>query len=327
MPPCRTSVAMATCEGERFIDAQLASIAAQTRPPDELVVVDDDSHDGTLARLEAFAEGAGFPVRIERNSPRLGTTANFARCISLCRGDVILLCDQDDVWEPDKIARLAGVLEARPEIGLVFSNGQVVDDDLVPLGYDLWQSLFFDERDRERVRTGEAPAVFARRVVAAGTTLAFRARFNALLFPFPDLPSVHDAWLAFLIASVSGCELVDAPLIRYRLHGANQIGLRRRGLREQLRQARRQIERGAFAEEARFFELARERLASAAADHPVDPGTLRVIDEKIAHSRARDAMPKPFVARIPVVAREWWRGHYRRYAYGLKSVAQDLWLR
>lgn len=327
MPRCRTSVAMATCEGERFIDAQLASIAAQTRPPDELVVVDDDSRDGTVARVATFAADAGFPVRIERNTSRLGTTANFARAISLCRGDVILLADQDDVWAPDKLARLVDVLETRPEIGLVFSNGEVVDESLAPLGYDLWQSLFFDERDRERVRGGEAPAVFARRVVAAGTTLAFRAGFEALLFPFPDLPSVHDAWLAFLIASVSGCEIVDAPLIRYRLHGANQIGLRRRGLREQLRQARRQIERGAFAEEARFFELARERLDSAAGDLPVDRRTLQVIDEKIAHSRARDAMPGRLTAKIPIVAREWWHGRYRRYAYGIKSVAQDLWLR
>jgi glycosyltransferase involved in cell wall biosynthesis len=327
MPPCRTSVAVATCEGGRFIDEQLDSIASQSRLPDELVVVDDASLDTTVERVEAFAAKVRFPVRIERNPERIGATANFARCVSLCTGEVILLADQDDVWNPDKIATLVGILEERPGIGLVFSNGEVVDEALRPLGYDLWRSLFFDERDRARVRAGEATAVFARRVVAAGTTLAFRARFCPMLVPFPDLPSVHDAWIAFLIASVSGCEIVETPLIRYRLHGANQIGLRRRGLFEQYRQARQQIAQQAFAREARFFELARERLRCVANEHPVSDAGLRVIDEKIAHSHVRDSMPKGFLTRIPIVAREWWRGHYGRYGYGLKSVAQDLWLR
>lgn len=327
MPRCRTSVTLATCEGGRFIDEQLDSIASQSRPPDELVVVDDASLDATVERVTAFAARAHFPVRIEHNRERIGATANFARAVALCAGDVILLADQDDVWNPDKIASLAGILEERPEVGLVFSNGEVVDGALRPLGYDLWRSLFFDERDRARVRAGEATAVFARRVVAAGTTLAFRARFVSMLVPFPDLPSVHDAWIAFLVASVSECEIVETPLIRYRLHGANQIGLERRGLLAQYRQARQQIEKQAFAREARFFELARERLRDVASQHPVSDATLRVIDEKIAHSHVRDAMPNGFVSRLPIIAREWWRGRYGRYAYGAKSVAQDLWLR
>ena len=327
MPPCRTSVAMATCEGERFISEQLESIASQSRPPDELVVVDDASLDGTVARIEAFAARARFPVRIERNPHRVGATANFPRSLSLCVGDVILLADQDDVWNPEKIATLVDLLERRPEIGLVFSNGDVVDESLRPLGYDLWQSLFFDERDRVRVRTGDAAGVFARRVVAAGTTLAFRARFKPLLIPFPDLPSVHDAWIAFLIAAVAGCEIVETPLIRYRLHGANQIGLRRRGLLDQYRQARQQIERNVFSREAQFFELARARLQDFASEHPMRDAVVHVIDEKIAHSRIRDAMPASLLSRIPIVAREWWRGRYGRYAYGVKSVAQDLWMR
>lgn len=330
MPPLRTSVAMATCEGARFIDAQLESIAAQTRPPDELVVCDDASTDDTVARLEAFAARSPFTVRIEQNSLRGGATANFERSVSLCTGEIVLLADQDDVWAPQKIETLAGLLERQPELGLVFSNGTVVDQALAPLGYDLWQSLFFDADDRRRVRSGEAAAVFARRVVAAGTTLAFRARFGPLLHPFPDLPSAHDAWIAFVIACVAPCALVDASLIRYRLHDANQIGLRRRGLIDQLRQARQQLERGAFAQDVAFFELAHARLSSpsneVAAPSLLD-GALRVIEEKIAHARVREAMPASFVARVPVVARELFRGRYRRYGYGLKSAAQDLWLR
>lgn len=327
MPSCRTSVALATCEGARFVDAQLESLAGQTRRPDELVVTDDASTDDTVARVEAFAERAPFPVRIERNPERLGTTANFERAVSLCRGDFVLLADQDDVWLPGKIEALAGVLEDRPDVGLVFCNGLVVDAEDRPLGYDLWRALFFGPRDRRRVCGGEATAVFARRVVAAGTTLAFRARFAPLLHPFPSLPSTHDAWIAFVIAAVAPCALVEAALVRYRLHGANQIGLRRFGLREQLAQARRQLERGAFAQDVAFFELARARLANAPTGFTARPDALRVIDEKIAHARARDAMPTAWWARWPTIARELLGGRYHRYGYGLRSVAQDLFLR
>jgi len=327
MPPGRTSIAMATCDGARFVDAQLESLAAQTRRPDELVVCDDASVDGTPDLVAAFAARAPFPVRLERNPRRLGTTANFERAVALCEGEIVFLADQDDVWKPDKIETLAGRLEERPELGLVFSNGAVVDEDLEPLGYDLWQSLFFDENDRRRVRSGEATAVFARRVVAAGTTLAFRARFLPILLPFPVLPSTHDAWIAFVISALAPCDLVEAPLVRYRLHGGNQIGLRRRGLREQLEQARRQIAREAFAEEAAFFELARDRLLGAPSDFRVRAGSLEIIDERIAHSRSRDAMPASLVGRLPTVFGELVRGRYHRYAYGFKSVAQDLFLR
>lgn len=324
----RTSVAMATCEGARFVDAQLESIGAQTRPPDELVVCDDASTDDTVARVEAFAARSTIPVRIERNARRLGATANFERSVSLCSGDIVLLADQDDVWLPHKIDTLVAILEHRPELGLAFSNGDVVDDQLGPLGYTLWQSLFFDADDRRRVRSGDAAAVFARRVVAAGTTLAFRARYAPLLHPFPDLPSTHDAWIGFLIACVAPCELVDEPLIRYRLHDANQIGLRRFGLLDQVRQARRQLARGAFSQDVAFFSLARVRLTGeTAAGFRTSARALRVIDEKIAHARVRDAMPDGLFSRLPIVWRELVAGRYGRYGYGWKSAAQDLWLR
>ena len=106
MPRSKISVAMATCEGGRHLEAQLQSIAAQQRLPDELVVCDDASSDDTIEIARRFAERAPFPVRIETTEIRLGITANFERAVSLCAADVILLADQDDVWLPEKIALL-----------------------------------------------------------------------------------------------------------------------------------------------------------------------------------------------------------------------------
>jgi len=319
---------MATCNGARFVDVQLASLASQTRRPDELVVCDDASQDDTLARVRAFAANAPFEVRASPNAERLGTTRNFERAVAACTGDVVFFADQDDVWLPAKVERMCAALDTRPEVGAVLCNGSVVDAAGASLGYDLWRALDFDAGEQRAVASGSAHEVFARHVVAAGTTFAFRRRYAELALPFPDLRSAHDAWVAFLVASVSEIALIAEPLIHYRLHGDNQLGLRRMGFREQLEAARRQLELGAFDYAARFFEAAGERLRSAAAaPFALRPGVLETVDAKAHHSRVRDAMPASLAARIPIVLGELRRGHYRRYAYGWKSVAQDLALR
>ena len=327
MPREKISIAMATCEGSAFVQEQLQSLAEQTRLPDELIICDDASTDQTVREIETFAQSAPFPVRLEGTQERKGSTANFERAISMCRGSLIFLADQDDLWATHKIETLAKNFENRPDVGLAFSNAEIVDETLTPIGDDLWDALFFDASDQERVRQGEAPAVFARRVVAAGTTLAFRADFRDILFPFPDLPSVHDAWVAFIIACRAPCALVNDPLIRYRLHGQNQIGIRQRGLVDQFRQARAQVARNAFKEEFDFFSLALERLQDHAPGLPAGSPIRRLIEEKRDHAGSRSAMPNFFWKRLPVVFREWSSGRYARYGYGWKSAAQDLWLR
>src|SRR5262249_18454629 len=104
-PSPRLSVALCTYHGASYVDAQVASLTRQTRLPDELIVCDDLSTDDTVSILERFARAAPFPVRIHVNEQTLRSTKNFEQAISLCSGDVIFLCDQDDVWEPEKLAR------------------------------------------------------------------------------------------------------------------------------------------------------------------------------------------------------------------------------
>lgn len=320
----RVSIAMATYDGASYVDEQLESIAAQTRPPDELVVVDDASNDDTVAHVEAFAASSAFPVRIERNPANQTSTPTFERALSLCDGGIIFFADQDDVWHPEKIETLAGILELNPGVGAVFSDGRVVDAELSPLGHGLWEALWFDEKEQTRVRAGRASEVFARHVVAAGTTLAFRAGHRDLLLPFPALRDCHDSWVAFLLSAVSEIHLVDRELIDYRVHGANQFGLHKPSFGEQLALARQQLEVGAFQYGVDFFGAARERLLERAQP---GPEVVRSIDEKIWHCQRRAQMATGLTRRLPLVLEEWLSGRYGRYSYGWKSAAQDLLLR
>src|SRR5690625_4797540 len=97
------SVALCTCNSTRYLREQLDSIATQTRAPDELVIYDDASSDDTLIMVKHFARDAPFPVTIQCNEKNLGPTANFQLAIESCQGDLIALCDHDDVWHPDKL--------------------------------------------------------------------------------------------------------------------------------------------------------------------------------------------------------------------------------
>jgi glycosyltransferase involved in cell wall biosynthesis len=324
----RVSIAMTTYNGGSYVLPQLESFAEQRRLPDQLVVCDDGSDDGTPKVVEAFAARAPFEVRLERNPTRLETTPNFEKALSLCDGDIVFFADQDDVWMPDKTETVVSVFEEHPETGAVFSNGRVVAEDLRPLGYDLWDSLWFGRAEREAVRKGSAVSVFVKHVVAAGTTLAFRGLYKPLVLPFPDLHDCHDAWVSFLISAVSGVRIVERNLIDYRLHEDNQFGLRRFNLVEQLGKAREQLSKRIFDHNVRFFTAAGERLrAQRDARFQAPPATLSLVAGKIAHARRRDAMSASLLRRLPAIISETARGNYWRYSYGIKSVAQDLLLR
>ena len=134
------AVVMATCQGERFIAAQLASLANQTRRPDRLVVSDDCSTDATPSLVEAFAVNAPFPVAIHRNQRRLGYTCNFISATRRTDADIILFADQDDIWLPGKVAAVGEALETGRDlvighdIALIDAEGQM----LVPSDFRRW---------------------------------------------------------------------------------------------------------------------------------------------------------------------------------------------
>ena len=327
MPRARLSIAMTTYNGAAYIGEQLESFAAQTRLPHELVVCDDVSSDDTLAQVEAFAARAPFPVRIERNPSNLTTTPNFAKAIGLCSGDVIFLSDQDDVWHPEKLAAMGEVFDRESDVGAAICNGTVCDERLQSRGHSLWDALWFTEAERRLVRDGHATEVFAKHVVASGNTLAFRARYRELVLPFPDLHDCADAWIAFLIAAVAEFRLVERELLCYRVHGNNQFGTQRPGLREQIARARWQLSSGLFEHAVRLFAAIEERLAAVGPELSVHAGTLELVRGRRAHFEVRDSMPAGILGRLPRIGQEIRSGAYWRYSYGWKSVAQDLLLR
>ena len=315
------SVAMATYEGAAYLAEQLGSIAGQGLPPDELVVCDDRSTDQTAAIVRAFAASAPFPVRLEINDRRLGAAENFARAVGRCRGEWIVLADQDDVWLPHKLRTLSEAVRRRPDAALAFSDALLVDPARRPLGGRLWQTLRFGRREQQAVNAGRALDVLLRRNVVTGATMAFRADHRDLLLPIPE-GWVQDGWFALLLAAVAGCVAVPEPLVEYRQHPGQQIGARRRSLYEEYLRVRG---RGPaeFEAVAASYAAARDRLL-AFRDRLRDCRALERLERKIEHFRAKARMRAHRALRLPLVTRELACGRYARYSTGWRSLAQDL---
>jgi len=319
----RVSVAMGTYNGAAFLAEQLESIAAQDRPPDELVVCDDASTDATAAMVRAFAARAPFEVRLEINAENVGSTSNFAKAVGLCRGEIIFLADQDDVWMPHKVRLLSDVLAGEPGIGFVASDARLVDPQRRPLGCTLWEALPFPAAEQAEFNAGRAFDVLLRRNVVTGTTMAFRAGHRDLVLPIPA-GWVHDAWIALLISAVARGAVVAEPLVDYRQHAAQQIGARRESLLDKYRKRKRQG-RGVYEATAQGYEHALERLR-ALGDRVADPAVLEALERKVDHWRARGRMRTQRTWRLPLLAREILHGSYVRYSSGWKSVAEDILL-
>ncbi len=319
------SVAMCTYQGERHLGEQLASIAAQTHRPDEVVVCDDRSTDGTVGIVERFRAQGSLSVRLHVNDTRLGWLRNFERVIGLCRSELIFFADQDDVWHPQKVEKLVGKFSASPRVGFAFSDAEVVDERLAPLGTTLWQQVRFGPPEQRSVAAGGAVAYLVTRPPAAGMTLAFRARFRDLILPFPE-GWWHDAWVQAVLPAVSAdAGIVAECLVKWRQHATQATGVRAfRNLERRQRMTWR-VRNPEYETQVTRWGSFLERLHERSALYPPDPRALEDLAARLAHAEIRLDLGKSG-GRISRVLRELRRGNYHRYSRGWWSAAKDLLL-
>jgi glycosyltransferase involved in cell wall biosynthesis len=210
----RFSIAMCTYNGERYLAAQLESIAAQTYPPAEIVVCDDVSTDGTLALLQGFAAHSPLPVRIYRNDVRLGPAGNFKKAIGLCDEQLVALADQDDEWLSHKLARAEQMIQqtGNPASVLYCSRLQYANTHLTPIGLSpIPHVIGFHNAVVENIATGCS--------VVFGSDIRRR-----ILQADPSNMIMHD-WWGYLVATAFGQVVYDpTPTVLYRQHGNNVAG-------------------------------------------------------------------------------------------------------
>lgn len=214
------SVAIATYNGEKYIERQLESILNQTVSVDEVVICDDRSVDGTVDICRRFIEENsldGWHINI--NDENVGFCLNFYGAIKRCGGDIVFLADQDDEWHCDKVEKMLAAFDAHPEITVLSARYDVIDAEskIIENSGVTYLGEKFD---------GSLEEVTAESLIGCSYIRGFSIAFRGSLVPFIkdiDLKSLlaHD-WLISMLGCVKGeTAILNTTLTDYRYHGDN----------------------------------------------------------------------------------------------------------
>ena len=210
------SIAMATYNGECFLQEQLDSLLTQTITDFEVVVCDDCSTDNTVAILEGYAK-ADARFRIYRNEHNIGFKKNFEQAIKRCKGDYIALCDQDDIWYPNHLELL---LDNIGDCVLCCGNSELVDSENKSLGRMLSDNDKFYHVPQPSRRL--IYKLFYSGNPMQGASMLICSDFVRKSLPIPNGVGFHDAWLACCgCLEEKGISYFFEPITRYRQHEHN----------------------------------------------------------------------------------------------------------
>ncbi|HEY9063026.1 MAG TPA: glycosyltransferase family 2 protein [Pseudobacteroides sp.] len=319
--PYNISVAMCTYNGEKYLKEQLESIATQTLLPNELLVCDDCSVDDTLGILERFSLNSPFQVHIFRNDKNMGSTKNFEKCVSLCTRDVIALCDQDDVWLPEKLEKIISVFENLPSAGVVFTDALVVDEELKPLGYNMWESTNFTNKEKKDILNGKPINTLLKHNVATGATMAFKSLYRDRFFPIPA-NWYHDAWITFVIALYCDLRFIEEPLIKYRQHGAQQVG----GIKNENFSLEKGFKntREYYKKEHEHYIVALNKIIELKDQVASSQEIIKLVRQRVDYLQLRAGPPKMKTKRLIKVMENLLTMQYHKYSNGFLSAVKDL---
>jgi glycosyltransferase involved in cell wall biosynthesis len=321
----KISIALCTYNGEKFLSEQLNSFLTQTVLPDELIICDDLSNDSTPKIVAEFAEKAPFQVQFLVNEKNLGSTKNFERAISFCTGEIIFLSDQDDFWFSEKIETITNEFKQNSEIGMVFTDAELVNENLKSL-----QKKLCDLTYQKSERNSNFFDILLKRNVVTGATMAFRKEFVEKFTPIPtEIPNtIHDAWISLVIAANSDVKFIEKSLIKYRQHANQQIGVdwqfksrkRDESYQKSIAFHHKEIERlhymRSFFQQFAYFQTKNyEKL--------IDQNLLEK-ENLIKHYEARLNLAENKLKRIPMIFAQLKNGNYAKFSNGWKSAAKDL---
>jgi glycosyltransferase involved in cell wall biosynthesis len=201
----KISVCMASYNGEKYIRQQIDSILPQLGESDELIISDDSSTDDTISVVKSINDNR---IKLIKDQKFKSPVSNFENAIKNATGDFIFLCDQDDIWQPNKVE---SVLPFLKQYDLVVSDCKIVDGDL-----NIIEDSFFKKMHSS---TGFWKNFVKNRYL--GCCMAFRKEVLDNALPFPPQIAMHDIWLGLCAELFGHPFFLNEPLVLYRRHGNN----------------------------------------------------------------------------------------------------------
>lgn len=225
----KISVAMASYNGEQYIRKQIESIIHQTMPVDEIIITDDCSTDHTYdILLDIQAKAQDISLNIIRNKENLGYKDNFKKAISLCTGDYIFLCDQDDYWNNNKVETLINIMQTN-KISVLSSSFTFMDanDDYLEIkknrGFSNNNMIHKVLAPKSLTHMNIDDLLFHNPCQGCAMLIDKQVAQEFVIMGDNALP--HDWEINILGNKFDGTYFYNVPLFRYRIHSTNTIGI------------------------------------------------------------------------------------------------------
>lgn len=226
----KLSIAMTTFNGEKYIEKQLQSILDQTLKPDEVWIYDDCSKDDTVKKVRKFiTDNCLKDWHFIVNDQNRGFIENFNQAISSTTGDIIFLCDQDDIWLRNKIELMSKKIV---ELGADCLDASFVPIDSV--GSSIYLSSYKKRHNYNILRRGVTPGdvkkfefvkLLLEGNISPGCTMCFTAKTREMYIKIKNTKLPHDYVLNIIGSTLHGTYFWNIPVVEYRLHENNTIGL------------------------------------------------------------------------------------------------------
>lgn len=219
----KTSVALCTYNGEKYLVEQIESILSQEIAVDEIVICDDASTDETFSILKNYENRFPEIFKVFINEKNLGYVANFEKALSLCSGEIIFLSDQDDIWKQEKVSSVLHYFKENPTIG-------IVAHDLDLIGTYEGKKTFWELRNFSAEKKLSNPELLKQILLKGnifpGMTLAIRRETLQEYLPLQKVDSIiiHDYELLIRSLRDRKLGLLPQTLASYRQHENQSIG-------------------------------------------------------------------------------------------------------
>jgi glycosyltransferase involved in cell wall biosynthesis len=217
----KTTIITLAYNHERYIRESLESVLVQSRPADEIIVIDDASPDGTATAIEGFIrEHPEGPIRFIRNERNLGLTGSFAKAVAMASGDILIMMAGDDVSAPDRVKRSLAYFKDHPSAMALIANADIIDDDSRTFGV-LDNCAGIAESAALSLEGLPAWAYFLRGRSSCGAASAYRAEVFRAFSPLRVGLYAEDDPAAFRAMLLGTCDFLPEPLVHWRRHANN----------------------------------------------------------------------------------------------------------
>lgn len=318
MAKYKISIVICTFNGEKFIENQISSILFQTRKADEILILDDNSCDNTFELINNY-DLKKNNITMIKNQNNLGYIKNFEKGIMLANHEIIVLCDQDDVWKENKLEKIEAYFQKNDNKSVVFSNGDLIDENgKIFKGKSLWDSVGFTYSDNYNEK--KLLKLLMRKNIVTGATIAFRKEFRNIIIPInPDF--VHDIWISKLAALNFELGTIPECLIKYRIHENQNIGINKSSIKNSIKK-NTFFEIMAYEKNINKLQILKKQILLGI---EVNGWGLNLIDKKISFLHSRINYSNYLLIRIFQVFYNIINGNYSTFTYNkYNSILKDL---